>query len=85
VRWDSAVEKGYRIPPYYDSMVGKLIVHGPDRETTLGGSRAALESLRIEGVPTTRDLHLRILEHPRFQSGEYDVDFLPASGLVGER
>jgi acetyl-CoA carboxylase biotin carboxylase subunit len=82
VRWDSAVRNGYRIPPHYDSMIGKLIVHGPDRETAIDGAAAALRALRIEGVATTRSLHLRILDHERFRSGAYDVDFVRTSGVV---
>jgi acetyl-CoA carboxylase biotin carboxylase subunit len=83
VRWDSAVRSGYRIPPHYDSMIGKLIVHGPDRATAIAGAVEALRVLRVEGVATTRDLHLRILQHDTFRSGEYDVDFVRNSGVVG--
>ena len=82
VRWDSAIEPGCRIPPHYDSMVGKLIVHGPDRETALRGAREALASLRIEGVRTTLPLHRRILDDPGFRRGEYDLGFLAGPGLV---
>ena len=82
VRWDSAIQPGYRIPPHYDSMVGKLIVHGPDRETALRGAREALASIRIEGVRTTLPLHQRILDHPDFRRGEYDVGFLARAGLA---
>ena len=81
-RWDSAIEAGYRIPPHYDSMVGKLIVHGPDRQAALEGAEEALESLRIEGVCTTVPLHLRILRDPGFRSGDYDLNLLGRSGLV---
>jgi acetyl-CoA carboxylase biotin carboxylase subunit len=83
VRWDAAIREGYRIPPHYDSMVGKLIVHGPDRETTLRGADEALRSMRIEGVRTTIPLHLRLLRDESFRAGRYDVNFLEASGLVG--
>ena len=82
VRWDSAARAGWSIPPHYDSLVGKLIVHGPDRAAALDGARAALEALRIGGRRTTRELHLRILAHPRFRSGAYDVDFLAATDLA---
>jgi acetyl-CoA carboxylase biotin carboxylase subunit len=78
VRWDSAVEEGYRIPPHYDSMIGKLIVHGPDRGEALAAAREALLSLRIDGVRTTIPLHLRILEDRAFLDGDYDVGFLAA-------
>ena len=82
VRWDSAIEEGYRIPPHYDSMVGKLIVHAPDRKAALEGAREALGSLRIEGVRTTVPLHLRILDDPGFRDGNYDLGLLSRSGLV---
>ncbi len=82
VRWDSAVRAGYRIPPNYDSIVGKLIVHAPDRRRAIEAGSAALGSLRIEGVRTTIPLHLAILEHPDFVRGEYDVQFLEHSRLA---
>lgn len=84
VRWDSAVAPGYRIPPHYDSLVGKLIVHGPDRAGAIAGSRRALESLEIGGIRTTAPLHRRILDHPDFVRGDYDVGFLARSGLLSE-
>jgi biotin carboxylase len=83
VRWDSAVREGYRIPPNYDSMVGKLIVHAADRPRAIEAAKAALATLRIEGVHTTVSLHLRILEHPDFARGAYDVQFLERTGLAG--
>jgi acetyl-CoA carboxylase biotin carboxylase subunit len=82
VRWDSAICQGYRIPPHYDSMIGKLIVHGPDRPRALEGARRVLEGLRVEGVKTTIPLHLKILGNEDFLSGDYDVDFLARSGLI---
>jgi acetyl-CoA carboxylase biotin carboxylase subunit len=82
VRWDSAVVEGYRIPPHYDSMIGKLIVHGPDRAAALAGAQTALRSLRVEGIKTTIPLHLRILEDESFLRGSYDLDLLAKAGLV---
>ncbi len=82
VRWDSALEEGYRIPPHYDSLIGKLIVHGADRAGALSGCRDALETLEIRGVRTTIPLLRRIVEDPDFVKGEYDVGFLARSGLV---
>jgi acetyl-CoA carboxylase biotin carboxylase subunit len=82
VRWDSAIRAGYRIPPHYDSMVGKLIVHGPDRETTLRGAEQALRSLHVAGVRTTIALHLRLLDDEDFRAGSYDVNFLERSGIL---
>jgi acetyl-CoA carboxylase biotin carboxylase subunit len=85
IRWDSAVEEGYRIPVHYDSMVGKLIAHGRDRDAALDGASEALELLVIEGIKTTIPLHQRILEDPAFRTGEYDVNFLVERGLVPAR
>jgi len=82
VRWDSAVEAGYRIPPYYDSMVGKLIVHGAQRAETLRGAARALAGLKLDGVRTTIPLHLRLLEDGAFREGRYDIDYLARSGLL---
>jgi len=82
VRWDSAVEVGFRIPPHYDSLVGKLIVHAPDRPRAIEAARAALGSLRIEGVKTTAPLLRDVLGHERFVAGDYDVSFLASSGLL---
>ena len=80
IRWDSAIEPGYRIPPHYDSMVGKLIVHGPDREAALRAAKEALDSLRIEGVRTTLPFHRRVLDDPGFRRGDYDLGFLARLG-----
>jgi acetyl-CoA carboxylase biotin carboxylase subunit len=84
VRWDSAIEAGYRIPPYYDSMVGKLIVHGQRRDETLRGAARALEALKLDGVRTTIPLHLRLLEAPEFRDGRYDINYLARSGLLAK-
>ena len=85
VRWDSAVREGYAIPPHYDSMIGKLIVHGPDRAASLAGARRALDELSIEGVQTTRALHRRLLDDPDFVAGSYDVGTLERAGLTARR
>jgi acetyl-CoA carboxylase biotin carboxylase subunit len=76
VRWDSAVREGYRIPPHYDSLIGKLIVHGPDRIAAIDGARRALDSLVVLGVRTTAPLHRALLADERFRSGTYDVELL---------
>ncbi len=81
VRWDSAIREGYRIPPHYDSLIGKLIVKAPDRARALEGSRRALNNLVIEGVCTTLDLHLRLLDDPGFRAGLYDTGHLQAIGI----
>jgi len=76
VRWDSAVREGYTIPPNYDSMIGKLIVHAANRQAALTAARVALGSLEIGGIRTTIPFHLRMLDDPGFRAGEYDIDHL---------
>jgi acetyl-CoA carboxylase biotin carboxylase subunit len=73
VRVDSHVRDGYRIPPYYDSMIAKLIVAGPDRETARLGMLDALEQFTVEGVKSTIPVHRKILADARFVSGDYDT------------
>ncbi len=82
VRVDTAVFAGYEIPPFYDSMVGKLIVHGADRNEALARGRRALEEYRLEGIKTTISLHLRLIDDEAFLSGEYDTGYLER--LLGE-
>lgn len=76
VRWDSHVYPGYTVPPHYDSMVGKLIVHRPTRRQAIATARRALEELQIEGIRTTVPLHSRILEHSDFVNGDVDTGFI---------
>jgi len=76
VRWDSHVYPGYTVPPHYDSMVGKLIVHRPTRAEAIMAGRRALEELTIEGIRTTIPLHQQILEHSDFIKGEVDTGFI---------
>jgi acetyl/propionyl-CoA carboxylase alpha subunit len=76
VRWDSAVQAGWRIPPQYDSMIGKLIVHAATRDAAIAGAATALDSLRVEGVRTTIPFHRRVVDAPAFRSGHYDVGFV---------
>jgi acetyl-CoA carboxylase, biotin carboxylase subunit len=82
VRVDTAVFAGYEIPPFYDSMVGKLIVYGADRHEALMRGRRALGEYRLEGIKTTVPLHLRLVEDEAFLSGEYDTGYLER--LLGE-
>jgi acetyl-CoA carboxylase biotin carboxylase subunit len=82
VRWDSAIRPGYRIPPHYDSMVGKLIVHGPSRDATLAGADRALAALHIGGVRTTVAFHRRLLANPMFRAGTYDLE-QPVAQVAG--
>ncbi len=76
VRVDSAVYGGYAIPPFYDSMIGKLVVWGLTRDEAVSRARRALGEYRIEGVKTTIPLHLRLLDEEAFASGKYDTGYL---------
>jgi acetyl-CoA carboxylase biotin carboxylase subunit len=76
VRLDSHVYAGYQIPPYYDSMIGKLIVHRKTREETLAAMKRALSEFVIEGVPTTIPLHLAIFDHTQYIKGQVDTTFI---------
>ncbi len=64
------------MPPYYDSLLAKLIVHGNTRQEALSRMRHALESFIIEGVTTTIPFLRRVIEHPDFEAGEVDTKFL---------
>src|SRR5919112_1327558 len=76
VRVDSAVYQGYRIPPFYDSMVGKLIVWALTRDEAISRARRAIREYRLEGIKTTIPLHLELLEGEAFRSGEYHTGYL---------
>lgn len=76
VRMDSHVYTDYEIPPYYDSLIGKLIVWGENRDVAIKRMRRALRECAITGVPTTIEFHQRILETPAFLSGEIYTDFI---------
>ena len=76
VRVDSHVYSGYRVPPYYDSMIGKLITHGADRDTSIARMRNALAEIVIEGIKTNIPLHQEILQHAAFQAGGTDIHYL---------
>ena len=76
VRVDSAIYQGYKIPPFYDSMVGKLIIWALTREETINRARRALREYRLEGIKTTIPLHIRLLEEKALRSGEYHTGYL---------
>lgn len=76
VRLDSALYAGYSIPPYYDSLIGKLIVHGKTREGALMRLRRALGEIVITGVETTIPLFVDLIDDPEFQAGDYDIHWL---------
>jgi acetyl-CoA carboxylase biotin carboxylase subunit len=76
VRVDSALYHGYRVPPFYDSLVAKLIVRGADREECLMRLARALDEYAIDGIETTIPLHQRIVADPEFRRGVYDIAWL---------
>ena len=76
VRMDSAIYDGYRIPPHYDSLIGKLIVHGRDRPEALARLKRALGELVIDGIDTTTPLFHALLEEPEILSGDYNIHWL---------
>ena len=76
VRVDSGLYAGYRVPPYYDSMIAKLIVFGTTRNGALRRLRRALEEMVIEGMKTTIPLHQALLDDPGFQAGDYTIKWL---------
>ena len=76
VRVDSALYDGYRIPPYYDSLIAKLIVYGATREDALMRLRRALEEFVIHGPKTTIPLHQALIEDPEFKAGDYSIKWL---------
>ncbi|MEO1149723.1 MAG: acetyl-CoA carboxylase biotin carboxylase subunit [Pseudomonadota bacterium] len=76
VRFDSAIYTGYKIPPYYDSMVGKLIVFGDDRAHCIARLRRALSEMALTGVETTLPLFIDLLEEKDFQAGNYHIHWL---------
>ena len=69
VRWDSHVHAGYTVPPHYDSMIGKLIVHRPTRNEAIACMLRALDELKVEGIATTTNFHKKVLRHPDFVEG----------------
>jgi acetyl-CoA carboxylase biotin carboxylase subunit len=85
VRVDSAAYQGYRIPPHYDSLVGKLIVHGRTRNECLMRLRRALDEFVVDGVDTTLPLFRTLVRNPEIQNGQYDIhwleNFLKTGGL----
>ncbi len=76
VRWDGGIEVGSEIGLYYDPMLAKLIVHAPTREAAVERMHRALLELTIEGVETSRDFHLRMMEDPEFRAGEIEIQWL---------
>jgi len=83
VRVDTHVYAGYRVPPYYDSLLAKVVVHGGTRAEAVACMRRALDEMRVDGVKTTIPVHQRILQHPDFLAGRTSTQFL--ARLLAER
>jgi acetyl-CoA carboxylase biotin carboxylase subunit len=83
VRVDSQIYSGYKVPPYYDSMIGKVITHGGDRDAAIARMKNALGEIVIEGIKTNVPLHQEIFQHAAFQAGGTDIHYLEKRlGLV---
>ncbi|MBT6139480.1 MAG: acetyl-CoA carboxylase biotin carboxylase subunit, partial [Rhodospirillaceae bacterium] len=82
VRVDSALYAGYSVPPYYDSLVAKLIVHGTTRNECMLRLRRALEEFVISDIDTTIPLHQRLVQAPDFINGDYDIRWLEEQFLA---
>ncbi len=76
IRVESHIYSGYRVPPFYDSMIGKIIAHGNDRPTAIARMRNALSEIVIEGIKTNVPLHQEIFQHAAFQAGGTDIHYL---------
>lgn len=76
VRMDSHVYEGYSVPPYYDSMIGKLIVHDSDRNKAIAKMKVALDQLIIQGIKTTKDFHIGMMNNNDFINNLYDTNYL---------
>ncbi len=85
VRVDTHIYQGYDIPPYYDSLIAKIIVFGNSREEVITRGKRALKELIIEGVKTTKDFHLKILEDEAFLDGSYTTTHVDEKYLKGEK
>ncbi|HIE04065.1 MAG TPA: acetyl-CoA carboxylase biotin carboxylase subunit, partial [Candidatus Latescibacteria bacterium] len=83
IRVDTHIYASYKIPPYYDSLLAKLIVWGHTREEALSRMDRALDEFVIEGVPTTLPLHRALLRAPRFREGDVDANFLKNFKMEG--
>ncbi|MCL6593118.1 MAG: acetyl-CoA carboxylase biotin carboxylase subunit, partial [Alicyclobacillus sp.] len=82
VRVDSAVYPGYRVPPYYDSLLAKLIVWAPTRMQAIDRMLRALSEFRVDGVKTTIPFHQKVMRNPRFRAGDVTTRFLEEQVLA---
>jgi acetyl-CoA carboxylase, biotin carboxylase subunit len=91
VRLDTYIEGGAVVPPYYDSLLAKLIAHGEDRAAAITRLSKALDAFRVDGVPTTIGFHRRLLDHPDFRAGRVHTRWVeeelarPAAAASAER
>jgi acetyl-CoA carboxylase, biotin carboxylase subunit len=76
IRVDSHIYSGYHVPPFYDSMIGKLIAHGPSREAAIARMQTALTEIVVEGIRTNIPLHQEIFSHSAFKAGSTDIHYL---------
>src|SRR2546425_8693271 len=76
VRVDTYVYAGYSVPPFYDSMIAKVIVHARTRDLAIARMKRALEAMVIEGIKTTIPLHLKIMDDPKFRAGDFSTSFM---------
>ena len=84
IRIDSAVYQGYTITPFYDSMIGKLIVHGKNREEAIAKMTWALSEFIVDGVATNVDFQLKLIRRPEFLEGNYDNGFLNRTDILAD-
>jgi len=84
VRIDTAIYNGYKIPPYYDSMIAKLIVHGSNRNEAISKMKRSLEELVIDGIETNRDFLYEIIKNINFIRGNFDTSFIEKEMLKKE-
>lgn len=83
IRVDTGIYSGYQIPPYYDSMLAKLIVHGDNRQEAIAKMKSALGEVIIQGVDTNVDYQFEIMNDPDYQKGEFDIGFLESHQIGG--
>ena len=84
IRVDTAVYAGYEIPPYYDSMIAKLIVLGKSRNEAIKKMKSALSEFIVDGIDTNVDFQMEIMNHPKYQSGDFSTDFIEQMKKEGE-
>lgn len=84
IRIDSAVYQGYEIPPYYDSMIAKLIAYAPSREEAIKKMKWALAEFLVEGVDTNIDFQLSLLRDENFENANYDIGYLGRTNIMGK-